>query len=77
MILAIHLDLTSDHKYAVKVPTRDMTSKLAEESAALPNITLINGPTYDEVSLHSAMTNINLAFINTNGFAIGEKNEVY
>lgn len=43
----------------------------------MPGVTIIEGDAYDEVTLHCAFSGIDLAWVNTNGFAIGEKNEIY
>jgi hypothetical protein len=40
-------------------------------------VTIIKGDGYNEPDLHSAFQNIDIAFVNTNGFALGEKAETY
>lgn len=40
-------------------------------------MTLFHGNPYDEADLQKAYKTVQLAFANTNGFAIGEKAEVY
>jgi len=44
---------------------------------ALPGVTIIEGNVYDDDTLYKAFTGVDYAFVNTNGFAIGEKNEIY
>jgi hypothetical protein len=61
----------------VKVLTRSPTSPSVLALSALPNITIIPGDGYNEATLHSAFQNIDIAFVNLNGFAIGEKAELY
>ncbi|TAQ90011.1 hypothetical protein B7494_g1653 [Chlorociboria aeruginascens] len=63
--------------YIVKVLTRSTTSASALELASLSNVTLIQGETYDEATLHTVFQNTTHCFINTNGFATGEKAEIY
>ncbi|KUJ16759.1 NAD(P)-binding protein [Mollisia scopiformis] len=70
--------LARDSKYNVRVLTRSTKSKPALELAALPGVTIVSGDGYNEAGLHSAFSSgIDIAFVNTNGFAIGEKAEIY
>ncbi|KAG4427693.1 hypothetical protein IFR05_016825 [Cadophora sp. M221] len=69
--------LASDGKYTVQVLTRSSTSPEAEELSSIPGVTIIEGDSYDEHTLRKAFSGVSYAFINTNGFAIGEKAEVY
>ncbi|RDW69534.1 hypothetical protein BP6252_08554 [Coleophoma cylindrospora] len=69
--------LTADAKYNVHVLTRTANSSAAQELAALPGVTIIEGNPYDEETLARVFQGIDLAFVNINGFAIGEKAEVY
>src|SRR5271167_1539637 len=62
--------LISNQKYTVRVLTRDNESLNAKEPASLPNVTIMHGPSYNEASLYKAFDRVELAFINTNGFAI-------
>ena len=57
--------------------TRDTTSPDAELLASLPGVTLFEGNCYDEPTLCKAFVGVDLVFANTNGFAIGEKAEIY
>lgn len=69
--------MTADSKYNVHVLTRTANSSAARELAALPGVTIIEGNPYDEQTLHEVFKGIDLAYVNVNGFAIGEKAEVY
>ncbi|KDR74238.1 hypothetical protein GALMADRAFT_227329 [Galerina marginata CBS 339.88] len=69
--------LTSDSAYAVRVLTRNPNSTSAKELAALPNVSIIEGNSYDEATLIKTFTGATHVYVNPNGFAIGEKNELY
>ncbi|KAF2183857.1 NAD(P)-binding protein [Zopfia rhizophila CBS 207.26] len=69
--------LTEDSKYNVHVLTRSAASTATIELAALPGVTIIEGNAYDYDTLCRVFTGIDYAWVNTNGFAIGEKNEIY
>ncbi|KFZ20417.1 hypothetical protein V501_00157 [Pseudogymnoascus sp. VKM F-4519 (FW-2642)] len=69
--------LASGSKYSVRVLTRDTTSSSATELASMPGVTIFEGDAYYEPSLRKAFIGIDCAFVNTNGFAIGEKAEIY
>ena len=43
----------------------------------MPGVTIFEGNTYDEVTLREALVGTQYVFVNTNGFAIGEKAEIY
>jgi hypothetical protein len=59
------------------VLTRSAASAAAVELAALPGVTIIEGNAHDEATLYRVFTGVDYAWVNTNGFAIGEKNEIY
>ncbi|KAF7549283.1 hypothetical protein G7046_g8399 [Stylonectria norvegica] len=61
----------------VRVLTRDSTSEHAVCLASTPNITIFEGDTYNEKPLAVGLEGIDAVFVNTNGFAIGEKSEIY
>lgn len=71
------LALTEDSKYDVRVLSRTATSTTALELASLPGVTIMEGDAYDEATLRRAFTGADYAWVNINGFAIGEKNEIY
>jgi len=63
--------------YTIHVLTRSIHSAHALELSPLANIKLIEGDCYDDATLTSAFKDVDLCFVNTNGFAIGEKNEIF
>ncbi|EHK15229.1 uncharacterized protein TRIVIDRAFT_38638 [Trichoderma virens Gv29-8] len=69
--------LSSDSKYAVRVITRNPSSKDAVELASIPGVTIFEGNAYDEPTLREAFKGVQYVFANTNGFAIGEMAEIY
>lgn len=69
--------MSSDQKYAVRVITRNASSKEAQELADVPGVSVIEGDAYDEPTLRKAFQGVDYVFANTNGFAIGEMAEIY
>lgn len=69
--------MAADGRYQVRVLTRSTHSPVALELAALPNVTIVPGDGYNDESLRTALAGVDSAFVNTNGFAIGEKAEIY
>ncbi|KFY13482.1 hypothetical protein V492_03242 [Pseudogymnoascus sp. VKM F-4246] len=67
----------SDSKYHVRVITRDASSSSAAELASIPGVEIFEGDSYNQSSLCKAFAGMDYAFVNTNGFAIGEKAEIY
>ncbi|KAM0463430.1 hypothetical protein ACHAO4_000144 [Trichoderma viride] len=63
--------------HKVRILSRDTEKEEPKKLAALSGIEVIKGDTYDEEVLISAFKNIDSVFVNTNGFAIGEKSEIY
>lgn len=57
--------------------SRNATSAESKQLASLPGVTIIEGDTYNEPFLRQAFEGVDYVFANTNGFAIGEKNEIY
>ena len=57
--------------------TRSTETTEAKALAELPHVTLFKGDCYNEADLQEAFEGVELAFANTNGFAIGEKAEIY
>lgn len=76
-LLNVSLALASDSKYAVRVITRNASSKDAIELATIPGVTILEGNTYHEPTLREALKDVEYVFANTNGFAIGEMAEIY
>ncbi|KAF8858978.1 NAD(P)-binding protein [Acephala macrosclerotiorum] len=69
--------LSTAGTYTIHLLTRSITTPYALELASLPNIRLIEGDCYDEETLVSAFKGVDFCFVNTNGFAIGEKSEIF
>jgi len=57
--------------------TRDLKSTRAKKLAELPNVTLIQGTQDNQKDLHRAFHGVYGAWVNTDGFTIGEKNETF
>jgi uncharacterized protein YbjT (DUF2867 family) len=69
--------LSSDGKYAVRVITRNASSQEAQDLDSIPSVSIFEGDPHHEDSLRKAFEGVDLVFANTNGFAIGEKAEIY
>jgi len=69
--------LSTSGAYTIHLLTRSTLSSHTAELGYLPNIKLIEGDCYNEKYLTSAFKGVDLCFVNTNGFAIDEKNEIY
>ncbi|KAH7132631.1 hypothetical protein B0J11DRAFT_232121 [Dendryphion nanum] len=69
--------LSKDSKYSIKVLTRNPNSQSAKDLLALPNVSIVTGDASNESDLRRAFTGINLAFVNTNSFALGIRAEIY
>ncbi|KAJ5761949.1 uncharacterized protein N7511_005331 [Penicillium nucicola] len=69
--------LATGSKYNIRVLTRSASSQDAAALASLPGVTIFEGNAYDENTLRKAFKDITHVFANTNGFAIGEKAEIY
>lgn len=67
----------SENGLSVRVLTRDKDSDNAKQLSALPNLELHIGSSIEEDDLRSAFNGVDYAFVNTNSFAIGIKNEIY
>ena len=77
LYLRPRLALSADSQYNIRVLTRHGDSPSALELASLPNVSLFIGDSYNDATLTEAFKDIDLAYVNTNGFAIGEKAEIY
>jgi hypothetical protein len=74
---AIVRSFSTTNLYSIHVLTRSLTSPHAQELTHLPNTNLLEGSCYDEETLLSVFKGVEYCYVNTNGFAIGEKNEIY
>ena len=73
--VAVARILSASGLYTIHLLTRSIKEK--EELNTVPNVELIEGDCFDENTLLRVFKDVNLVFVNTNGFAIGEKNEIY
>ncbi|KAL6835634.1 NAD(P)-binding protein [Trichoderma sp. SZMC 28015] len=69
--------LSESNRYSVRVLTRNRNSTRALQLAALPNVTLFEGNQDDQDDLHGAFNGAYGAWVNLDGFTLGEKNEVF
>ncbi|KAF2865425.1 hypothetical protein BDV95DRAFT_554319 [Massariosphaeria phaeospora] len=69
--------LSQDPNYAVRVLTRNPASPTALSLLTLPNVSIAPGDASNEADLRSAFQDVDLAFVNTNSFALGIRAEVY
>ena len=65
-----------DSKYKVCVITRNASSPQARQLSGIPGVTIFQGDCYDERTVREALEGVQYVFANTNGLAIGEKNEM-
>ena len=71
------LELVKDNAYTVRILTRDPESKRAKELALLPNIELQQGKLDDDDDLRQGFQGCWGAFVNIDGFVVGQKNEIF
>ncbi|KAK4237585.1 hypothetical protein C8A03DRAFT_15889 [Achaetomium macrosporum] len=69
--------LSQSGRYHVRVLTRNVESPRAKQLAALQNVTLIQGTQDSQQDLHKAFQGVYGAWVNTDGFTLGEKNELF
>ncbi|KAJ5910831.1 uncharacterized protein N7473_000134 [Penicillium subrubescens] len=69
--------LSESGSYSVRVLTRNSASDQAPKLAARPNVTLLQGSQDNQKDLHSAFSGIYGAWVNLDGFTIGEKSELF
>ncbi|KAJ9653821.1 hypothetical protein H2198_007049 [Neophaeococcomyces mojaviensis] len=76
---AVIRHLSSLNLYSLRVLTRNLNSVQAQALTALPNVTLVQSSPvgHDEASFLTAAEGADFAFINTDGFSIGEVAEIY
>ncbi|KAJ2977098.1 hypothetical protein NQ176_g4565 [Zarea fungicola] len=74
---AVVRELAKNPSFRVKVLSRNIESEECVSLAALDRVTLSQGDCYNEEHLVAAFKNVDSCFVNTNGFAIGEKAETY
>ncbi|KAL2880273.1 hypothetical protein SGCOL_004322 [Colletotrichum sp. CLE4] len=69
--------LAETNRYRVRVLTRNAENPRAKHLAALPNVTLIEGKQDSQQDLHRAFKGVYGAWVNTDGFTLGQKNELF
>ncbi|KAK3670046.1 hypothetical protein LTR78_010077 [Recurvomyces mirabilis] len=69
--------LSQSGRYTARVLTRNLGSKRAREISKLSNVTLIQGSQDNQKDLHKAFKGVWGAWVNTDGFTLGEKNELF
>jgi hypothetical protein len=74
---AVVRELAKNELFSVKLLSRDIQSQECISLATLDRVKLLQGNCYDESTLITAFEGIDACFVNTNGFAIGEKAEIY
>lgn len=74
---AVARELVKNEDFSVKILSRNAKSEESVSLAAIPRITVVEGDTYDEDNLVAAFEGVYGVFVNTNGFAIGEKAEIF
>lgn len=69
--------LSSSKRYTVRVLTRDTNFSRAQQLVKLPNVTLVEGRQDNQTDLHKAFHGVYGAWVNADGFTLGEKNELF
>ncbi|KAF1967447.1 NAD(P)-binding protein [Bimuria novae-zelandiae CBS 107.79] len=69
--------LANSKRYRVRLLTCDPASARAQKLGALPNVTLIQGTQDNQKDLERAFKGVYGAWVNTDGFTIGEKAETF
>ncbi|MGY3442811.1 MULTISPECIES: NmrA family NAD(P)-binding protein [Bradyrhizobium] len=69
--------LAGDGKYSVLALSRDPTSGRAKGLLELPNVSILEGTFADEEVLRAGFRQCDGAFVNFDGFTVGEKTEMY
>ncbi|KAK1634954.1 hypothetical protein BDP81DRAFT_396178 [Colletotrichum phormii] len=69
--------LSKTGRYGIFVLTRDAKSAAALEVARLPNVSMIEGDASSVADLRRAFIGVDACFVNTNGFALSERDELY
>lgn len=74
---AVARELVKNESFSVRILSRNAKSEESVSLAAIPRITVVEADTYDEDNLISAFEGVHAVFVNTNGFAVGEKAEIF
>ena len=74
---AVARELSKNGSFSVRLLSRNIKSEECLSLHNLPCVTLMEGDCYDKDTLILAFQGVDACFVNTNGFAIGEKAELY
>jgi NmrA-like family len=69
--------LAESGRYHLRVLTRNLKSSRAKQLAALPNVALLQGAQDNQQDLHNVFRGTYGAWVNTDGFTLGEKDELF
>ncbi|KAH8892649.1 NAD(P)-binding protein [Thozetella sp. PMI_491] len=69
--------LAEGNKYEIRILTRSASHPAALDLAALPGVAIIEGSCYNESTLFKTFEGADFVYVNTNGGAIGPRNETY
>ncbi|KAJ3786789.1 NmrA family protein [Lentinula aff. detonsa] len=69
--------LAQSKRYHVRILTRNSRSSSAQHLASLPNVTLMEGRQDNQKDLHRAFQGVYGAWVNTDGFSLNEKDELF
>lgn len=74
---AVARELAKNESFTVRLLSRNIKSEECVSLSTVPRISLVQGDCYDEDTLLSAFEGVYAVFVNTNGFAVGEKAELF
>ncbi|KAF5548334.1 hypothetical protein FPHYL_9949 [Fusarium phyllophilum] len=69
--------LAASGRYRLRVLTRNLESSRAKQLADLPNVTLVQGAEDNMADMHKLFKGAYGAWVNTDGFTLGEKDELF
>ncbi|KAH6658682.1 NmrA family protein [Truncatella angustata] len=69
--------LAASGRYRLRVLTRDPESARAKRLAGLPNVTMLRGAQTNQEDLHKVFHGVYGAWVNLDGFTLGEKDELF
>ncbi|GAD95405.1 hypothetical protein SS1G_10195 [Paecilomyces variotii No. 5] len=69
--------LAESGRYSPRVLTRNLESARAKHLATLPHVALLEGSQNNQKDLHKLFRGVYGAWVNTDGFTLGEKDELY
>jgi len=77
LLTGLHIALAQSGRYSVRVLTRNPESARAKDLVALGNVNLIQGQQDNAEDLRKAFNGVYGAWVNLDGFTLGEKNEIF